>query len=488
MSWLFSPGNTTFIEVLPEEALQMGVALELSSITRAAFSILVNELAFEEAATGQAPLKAAALTVFGRRRQDPGDDLSNIIQHAARALVARTALSVKQLSSSDLLAMLELPEWQKLKALKALLEEERDTHPIFNNARIQLTRVMDAFSHNIKGGFEQSVKAVIPHERASAIDDYRTTYVDIKDFVGFDTIYHGFNAVQRCLCAFVFGEMNYNFVHRFSFFTISQHHNTAGLPISRLVEAVNKAMATVFKVDPSLRWNPIWHTGCFSDEVFDQGKLQEELVNALVPTLEARQLEDSELCLTMTSHLRLALQQNEMKYLPLWAGGTNDGTGGVFEEPLPPATLGPIGPGPSYNTGFTLPSDQSDASSVAGSIIREIRELKMSRGSTVGPGSVDVQDSISTVYNPNYMIVEERSIASESFTEGESEYGGARYQVPADHQSISQAMDMLVDVAGDLEDPNTDSDGRSITIADVESVDTATMTEGDESDSDMVLV
>lgn len=55
----------------------------------------------------------------------------------------------------------------------------------------------------------------------------------------------------------------------------------------------------------------------------------------------------------------LCLDENEYKYLPLWAGGMDDGSGGVFEEMIPPANKGPIGPGPSYHTGSTLNSAAS---------------------------------------------------------------------------------------------------------------------------------
>jgi hypothetical protein len=55
----------------------------------------------------------------------------------------------------------------------------------------------------------------------------------------------------------------------------------------------------------------------------------------------------------------LCVDENEYKYLPLWAGGMDDGSGGVFEEMIPPAYKGPIGPGPSYHTGSTQNSAAS---------------------------------------------------------------------------------------------------------------------------------
>lgn len=50
-----------------------------------------------------------------------------------------------------------------------------------------------------------------------------------------------------------------------------------------------------------------------------------------------------------------------MKYLPLWAGGNEDGTGGVFEPAIPPAEYGvaPNGPGPAYHTGVSVFSQAS---------------------------------------------------------------------------------------------------------------------------------
>ncbi|CAK7243848.1 MAG: hypothetical protein STHCBS139747_005377 [Sporothrix thermara] len=52
-------------------------------------------------------------------------------------------------------------------------------------------------------------------------------------------------------------------------------------------------------------------------------------------------------------HLLLGLSADEFRFLPLWAGGCNDGTGAVYERDLPTAHLGPIAPGPEYHTGTT---------------------------------------------------------------------------------------------------------------------------------------
>ncbi|KAI9847073.1 MAG: hypothetical protein M1837_003191 [Sclerophora amabilis] len=50
----------------------------------------------------------------------------------------------------------------------------------------------------------------------------------------------------------------------------------------------------------------------------------------------------------------LCLEDRDFKYLPLWAGGDDDGSGGVFDPSIPNAEVGPTGPGPKFHTGSGL--------------------------------------------------------------------------------------------------------------------------------------
>lgn len=58
----------------------------------------------------------------------------------------------------------------------------------------------------------------------------------------------------------------------------------------------------------------------------------------------------------------VCLEDSEWKYLPLWAGGYDDGTGGVFSDQLPTAELGFTTSGPAVHTGFTPANSNSAAS------------------------------------------------------------------------------------------------------------------------------
>ena len=59
----------------------------------------------------------------------------------------------------------------------------------------------------------------------------------------------------------------------------------------------------------------------------------------------------------LSDHLLLpSLNSPEMDFLPIWANGLDDGSGGVFQDTIPPAEMGPSEPGPAYHTGHTIPT------------------------------------------------------------------------------------------------------------------------------------
>jgi hypothetical protein len=76
---------------------------------------------------------------------------------------------------------------------------------------------------------------------------------------------------------------------------------------------------------------------------------------------------------TVLTDTLLNLDDEQYKFLPLWAGGLNDGTGGVFAGMVPeaPAGAGPAGPGPSFHTGYSMGSLEST-------------EMDFDRSSTIG--------------------------------------------------------------------------------------------------------
>lgn len=117
-------------------------------------------------------------------------------------------------------------------------------------------------------------------------------------------------------------------------------------------------------------------------------------------------------------------------------------------------------------------------------MIGDLADMRL-RGSTTDE-SVDVHDSISTVFRPDRVIADDVSMESEAFTAGGAEYEDAKFEVPADHQSMGSVVNMLVDMG--VED--IDSEAQS-TAADRELTPTGDDDMefwNDESDSDDSVV
>ncbi|KDN70554.1 hypothetical protein CSUB01_01995 [Colletotrichum sublineola] len=458
LQWIMSPNNTVFIEVLPEESLQIGVALKLDKITRSAFQILVNELALEEAAGPNGTPKAAAYTVFGRKRHDPGDDLNNLIQHAARAMVERVSGFVNQLVSATIFDDMQNAEWLRLQKLIGVLSSYPDDI-LFQSAKDSALSLADflrrTWNDNVVHPlFQKPLSSVLLRNA----DDHRATYVDARHFEPLEAVYCRFNNVQKALCSFMYNAVSLQWPNTACAFSTGfqrQH-------LERLAKYLRIALEELVRNNPDLGRDPAWRAifnvpqsdfpaisaNDFSKSIYDEPRSTFDFRTFEVPVhyflgpfCQEGTRSDFDIKMNVTPHLLLNLHHNELKFLPLWAGGNDDGTGGVFEHSLPPADYGPAGPGPAYHTGVTIPSD---ASSTSGSVSSVMRHLRLEGGSTVGPRSIDVQDGISTIFNRTRVVADDRSIRTESFRDGESEYDNARYAVPADGQSIADAVSAAV--------------------------------------------
>lgn len=183
----------------------------------------------------------------------------------------------------------------------------------------------------------------------------------------------------------------------------------------------------------------------------------------------------------LSDHLLLSLEEPELNYLPLWAGGLDDGSGGVFQDPIPPAEMGPSEPGPGYHTGLTLPSvvgrdgggdgvDGDDAEMVAlgmgvlaledddETLARSVDAHRSGTATTVAGGAAGGGGGGSGARPPAPL--------SESFTADYSEDGGAgagsgagagggggdvyaeaRFAEPAEHQVQGLAIESYVQEA-----------------------------------------
>ncbi|KAJ4320978.1 hypothetical protein N0V84_005559 [Fusarium piperis] len=449
--WIMHGSNTAVIEHLPEEALQMAFILELPEVGQSAFRILVNEAALKLAATSKE--RTTQFTLFGRRIGDLPDDLQNLVQHGAMALVERVSAIDAELRNPDLFDFWDIEEWNKLREVEQFLENDKS--PLSEKALYSIRLLKKALIDEVQSAYETTMFLGSSHAALNSIDKDRLLSVEPRQFEKTSFVMSTFDPIQLLLCSITYNEFGTLLDDRryrdskcmlsgflrttYRQLTTEAFQSLRGFILSAPAQVQSTRLALY--VHEWLSQEPTVWLDCIERGVKD----------ALRPMTLSWVRHDIEPPLNLTRHLLLTLTNNEMKYLPLWAGGCDDGSGGVFQDLLPPTSWGANGPGPGYHTGRTIPSAPS---SVTEFITEDMNALRM-WGSTTG-ASIDVHDSISTVYHPGRVISDDQSIASESFTEGRSDdYQDARFEIPANHQSIGQAVDSTVET--------TDSETRSVT-------------------------
>jgi hypothetical protein len=127
-----------------------------------------------------------------------------------------------------------------------------------------------------------------------------------------------------------------------------------------------------------------------------------------------------ELDFTVLTDTLLCLSDEEWKYLPLWAGGLNDGSGGVFAPMVPPAPVGAgaSGPGPAFHTGYSMAS-------------RDGTEVDFDGTSTIGASfdtSIAVENGFSDHIDRRLVMSENESdFHSEAFSDDTEDYVGHQW-------------------------------------------------------------
>ncbi len=133
----------------------------------------------------------------------------------------------------------------------------------------------------------------------------------------------------------------------------------------------------------------------------------------LTPTDDTIRMETHPLSL---SDFLVSLEDTEFKYLPLWAGGCDDGSGGVYDDNVPIATEGFSYPGPNVHLGSGSSIASSEFDFIRGTNSHNTSTITQafSQGTPSGFGSV-------RSFNENDGTVdgEERHTPS---TSGDSEY------------------------------------------------------------------
>ncbi|TQN65537.1 hypothetical protein CSHISOI_09887, partial [Colletotrichum shisoi] len=344
LKWLMSPNNAVIVEVLPEESLQLGFTLRLDDVTRSAFRILVNELALEQAADDARDIhKIAPYTVFGRKRHNPGNRLNKLIQHAAYAMFQRVSQFSQRFVSKTIFEDLRVPEWELLQSLLQM-PEGRPEAPAFREFEDVAQNFRRALNRSTGYIADATLGKHLNWSLLASIDDYRATHVDTAVFRPFDLIYKDFNIVQKFMCYFLPAELNYCFIKMGTILSLE----------FTLFDADLRAKLDKY---PDLRKE--FANACLSAPKQFGIRGSQDSFRALISSFEKHFiLPKLSIPIKATrQYMLLTLTQNEFRFLPPWAGGSNDGTGSVSEDSLFPAGHGPE---ETYHTDPMISSDASD--------------------------------------------------------------------------------------------------------------------------------
>ncbi|KAJ8122404.1 hypothetical protein ONZ43_g1393 [Nemania bipapillata] len=178
LSWLIAEPNQNFIDINPEEALNISWMLQLPAVARVAFRVLVVERAVDILGMNMTgDTNRQRLSVFGRPRGTVGEEPETCIQHAAQRLGQRVEELLTRLKSDDVHTFLGISEWP-------------DDNP-------DMCRRLRNYIHRIVELAE--VKPIGFGCDMTLYDKNRSRYAPVTDFVPTKIVYQAFTSAQRIL-------------------------------------------------------------------------------------------------------------------------------------------------------------------------------------------------------------------------------------------------------------------------------------------------
>ncbi|KAJ2989142.1 hypothetical protein NUW58_g3618 [Xylaria curta] len=346
LTWFTTNPNQNFIQVNTEDALWMSWILELRDVARVAFRLLVVERTIEMSCRSRAgSTKKPERSVLGRRYGRVTDEQETCIQHAAQKLAQRAEDLWAGLISDDVNTYLGITQW-----------------PTSNP---YLCRILLRYIHRIVKN-----ALMIDSERDCITKKYdfeRARYVPTAGFVSTKDVCSTLSGPQQILTC--------DFWRRFG--------ELASFPEGLDEHVVDESV---------LVYPPPNDTGLGAGSSlikFDRSTFHAEFLAAVLDLHDKWACCELEIQVPVQSLCILSLSDEEFKFLPLWAGGLDDGTGRVYQSEIPDADRGvPIGPGPAFYTGETI--HEGDGSTItddeqAATVFTGTDTVSMTSGRSIKP-------------------------------------------------------------------------------------------------------
>jgi hypothetical protein len=475
--WFSAMPNSKFIEMNPEVSFQLALGLKMVDVLIASFRLLVAERVVELAAADRSP-DLPSLTWAGRKRfsydlsQDP-------VEYAAQAMCERLLSKLNGMLSME---SIPVPEWEKLQYFGSVISERASR--VVQGPETDLLEAYNLLVNEIKSTINTSIhhaldkEAIWGQQMTSIIQAQRAHWGPIGKLPSINNIYHQLSREQRACLPFFWAHLKDTLPE---YQTFQRGHPTR-VSVKRLADRLNglleRAVASgIIHLDanravgnfPALTPPYEVNLGLLYGQLDDW--LRQTTVEVLELPSEAAFLPFTQLTfendkdgieLIMSDHLLTNLEESELKFLPIWAGGNDDGSGGVFQTELPAALLGPTQPGPVYHTGYSVASDtDSSAAGANTGSISSFSDLGMDRldldsnddATTVAGASNKMQYTHTTSNTgPPANTVISMSTTSEAFADNHDDvaYAEAMYAQPSAHRPLGQALDHVIN------EPTTD--------------------------------
>lgn len=425
--WLRAPPNHHFLEVLPEVSIRIADGFHCHDLCRDAFALLVGEEALGTLYRCR-PRSSGLTTVHGRKKEDLPEIYRTRVEYASKALIERVNGEFMAITSMEWL--IHLPEMVKLASIvQPSLEETVDSLKLLLEKYIRgdISRALGAdypeWSRTQPSDFVETNDLfpiqdktrvwhdLLPRERLltrsfwEAIS-YQNPFdapIDM-DFIGASsdaadpTSIPNAAEAERAELEVLAGKIQQFFQPSQDLLLDPEHELSSGDgeepdPLFDGARARNSKSWKLWKPSSWRRSdssNPPYepYLEVFSlERVFEQAyeHLHSIALRMLEPTDAGLRSETYPLSM---SDILVSLEDSEFKYLPLWAGGCDDDSGGVYVDQVPIADEGFSHPGPNVHQGSGSSVASSDFEFIRGVNSRNTSTI-MNKGSSQSTSSVD---------------------------------------------------------------------------------------------------
>jgi hypothetical protein len=406
-SWFLDHNNEQIIEMLPEESLQIAWNLRIPITTIHAVRQVVAEMAVYDAGHEGARRDCLNISVYGREMGSILDeDIKTTLEHCSQALVDRTLRDLGALRHKSVFDFLGVSEWQLLCRRVAHFERHwpnGDPWGIAVAGNNFKEILVQWFTRNVMDAATETPRQSIQ----DPIDDsIRRSVRVVHRNLTFAGYFARMTTEQKALTGIFWRQLtSWDMPHNLASSPKGYRdvENAAGLfaaawnsaattftPNSYVGLARERQLPDELEFTLMRDWSELgFQHAAFEPDLF-WGQAKKGLRVLADPKADQNYFKLEPMCpVTLSDHLLLSLEQTELCFLPLWAGGHDDGTGGVFQAHVPDAVLGPTGPGPVYHSGYTIASGMG---SVTGT---DLERLNVADDASTVVGSRVVDDSAS---------------------------------------------------------------------------------------------